>query len=143
MQPPFGKLAKLLLFLPGFRYFGSNKALGGLFPLQLEANSPPPFFKGYFSQIGPVVKIMKYWVKYYFHNRKTTGLLYGCCVPVVKIIFYPVFHYFHNSHTTRLLCGCCENKGGRYGLDLIFWYPVRWGRIVTFQNVPYSYCFLI
>ena len=113
MQPPFGKLAKLLLFLPVFRYFGSNKALGGLFPpLQLEANSPPPFFKGYLSQSGPVVKIMNYWVKYYFHNRKTTGLLYGCCVPVVKIIFDPVFHYFHNSHTTRLLCGCCENKGG-------------------------------
>ena len=113
MRPPFEKLAKLMLFLPYFIYFGSNKALGGLFPLQLEANSPPPFFKGYFSQIGPVVKIMKYWVKYYFHNRKTTGLLYGCCVPVVKIIFYPVFHYYHNTQTTRLLCGCCENKGGR------------------------------
>ena len=114
MRPPFGKLAKLLLFLPDFRYFGSNKALGGLFPLQLEANSPPPFFKGYLSQIGPVVKIMKNWVKYYFHNRKTTGLFYGCCVPVVKIIFDPVFHSFHNSHTTRLLCSCCENKGGPF-----------------------------
>ena len=120
MQPPLGKLTKCLLFLPDLRYFGSNKALGGLFPLKLEGNSPPPFFKGYLSQIGPVVKIMKNWVKYYFHNRKTTGLFYGCCVPVVKIIFDPVLNYFHNSHTTRLLCGCCENKRGRISCRLFY-----------------------
>ena len=51
-----------------------------------------------------VVKIMNNQVKYYFHNRKTTGLLYGCCVPVVIIIFDPVFHYFHNRQYLAKIC---------------------------------------